>query len=199
MLQYVVCRGLQERLPDTPHYKLQAIENGYVNNVILAQIADRLGMASVVRTMGGEPVEGRGKGKVLASALEATIGAVFKERGIEAAKSFIESHILSLSVNEVRQTLRRMPVQGLTMRLRENNLPYPRFRLKEDPGQQTHNSEFTMEVLCHNVVIGTATATSKKQATSLAAADAIESGRWKSLRGSAAAALAAHNVGTKSI
>lgn len=199
VLQYVVCSALLQRLPGTPHYKLQAIENGYVNNATLARVAEELGMTPVIQTAGGEPVEVRGKDKVLASALEALIGAVFKERGIEAATDFIESHILSLSSDDVRQTLKRTPVQGLTLMLRESNLPYPRFRVKTESGKQTHNTRFTMEALCHNTVIGSGTAASKRQATAKAAADAIESGQWKALRGAGGAAQAAYDVGPKGI
>jgi ribonuclease III len=200
VLQHVVCRTLLQRNPDTPHYKLQADESAYVNNATLAQVAEELGMNQVVVTARGEAVEERGKAKVLASALEATIGALFKERGVEAAAEFVQEHILSRSRTAVRSTLKRTPVQGLTHKLRESNLPYPKFLLQDGKEPElTHNTTFIVDALCHNTVIGTGSGTSKRKATSDAASDALANGRWKALRGSPTATRRAYEVGAKGI
>ena len=160
-----------------------------------------MGLGDVVITEPGEAAQVRGRPKVLASALEALIGAVFKEQGIAGATSFIEKHILSRSKTSLREKLKRTPVQRLTYKLRENNLPYPKFREKDNDQRPllSHSTEYIMEALCGHTVIGIGVGPSKRKATSLAAEDAIEKGSWRQLRGQQEIAAKAFEVGEKAI
>ena len=62
----------------------------------------------------------------------------------------------------------------------------------------SHDQTYTMEVLCHKVIVGQGTAKSKRKAISAAAENALETGDWKSLA-DAGAVAGAYDVGAKGI
>jgi len=184
VLLCVVCSELMIRHPELPHYKLQTYESSYVNNRTLAAVAEELRLAEVLIWERGEAVRERGRQKVLAGSLEALIGAVYKDQGMEAAAAFIRQHILSVHKSNARDSLNRTAVKVLTSILRKSHLPYPSFRLvgNEQSVVHTHEDEYTIEVVCADTVLGTGTASSKRKATRAAAENALQNQvAWQNL------------------
>ncbi|MFA5852454.1 MAG: ribonuclease III domain-containing protein, partial [Spirochaetales bacterium] len=70
--------------------ELARIKSIVVSEHSLAPIAARIGIAEALRLGKGEELSGgRAKKALLADALEALIGAIFLDRGYEAARSFV--------------------------------------------------------------------------------------------------------------
>lgn len=81
---------LYARLGGRPEGELARIKSMVVSEQSLAPIAARIGIAEALRLGKGEELSGgRAKKALLADALEALIGAIFLDRGYDAAQSFV--------------------------------------------------------------------------------------------------------------
>jgi len=74
---------------------VQAV-TGYVNGAALAAIARRMGLGAYLHLGGSMSQEGRDKDSILEDALEALIGAVYLDRGMDAARGFVYTHIMGV-------------------------------------------------------------------------------------------------------
>jgi ribonuclease-3 len=102
VLGVVVTDYLYREFPDLPEGQLAKMRSAIVNAHSLAQVAKGLDLGShVLLGRGEESTGGREKVSILADALEAVIGAVYLEFGVEGARSFILSTFDSL-INTVR-------------------------------------------------------------------------------------------------
>ncbi len=76
--------------PDLPEGQLAKLRAAVVNSRALADIARELDLGAVIRLgRGEESTGGRDKSSILADTMEAVIGAVFTEHGIDAARGFV--------------------------------------------------------------------------------------------------------------
>ena len=90
MLGLVVTEHLFARLSGASEGQLAKLRAAVVNSRALADVARDLGLGALVRLgRGEETTGGRDKSSILADTMEAVIGAVFIEHGIEAARVFV--------------------------------------------------------------------------------------------------------------
>jgi ribonuclease-3 len=112
---------------------------------------------------------GRGKRALLADAVEALIAALYLDGGIEAARGFVERHILaglpSLDVESAEITDHKSALQEMARSLK---LPQPRYSILEERGPE-HAKTFTIEVRLGQDWFGRAEGCSKKSASQEAA------------------------------
>jgi ribonuclease-3 len=81
---------LYERLRSSPEGELSRLKSLLVSEASLAEIAARIGISEVLTLGRGEELSGgRKKKAIMADALEALIGAVFIDRGMDAVESLI--------------------------------------------------------------------------------------------------------------
>jgi len=90
VLGLVVTEHLFTSFPDLSEGQLAKLRAAVVNSRALADVARGLDLGAVVRLgRGEESTGGRDKSSILADTMEAVIGAVFTEHGIEAARVFV--------------------------------------------------------------------------------------------------------------
>jgi ribonuclease-3 len=90
VLGLVVTEALYRRHPDLPEGQLAKLRAAVVNSKALADVARRLDVGRFLRLGRGEEISGgRDKSSILADALEALIGAVYVDRGIEEAAALV--------------------------------------------------------------------------------------------------------------
>jgi len=90
VLGLVVAEYGYRRFPDLPEGKLAKIRAAVVNARVLAEVAQSLGIGSVLLLGRGEEVSGgRAKASILADALEAVIGAVYLDADRAAAEDLV--------------------------------------------------------------------------------------------------------------
>jgi ribonuclease-3 len=90
VLGLVVTEHLFLSYPDLSEGQLAKLRAAVVNSRALADVARGLGLGGIVRLgRGEEATGGRDKSSILADTMEAVIGAVFTEHGIEAGRTFV--------------------------------------------------------------------------------------------------------------
>ncbi len=90
VLGLVVTEALFRRHPDLPEGQLAKLRAAVVNSKALADVARRLDVGRFLLLGRGEELSGgRDKSSILADALEALIGAVYVDRGIEEAAGLV--------------------------------------------------------------------------------------------------------------
>jgi ribonuclease-3 len=90
VLGLVVTEHLFTSFPDLSEGQLAKLRAAVVNSRALADVARSLGLGSLIRLgRGEETTGGRDKSSILADTMEAVIGAVFTEHGIDAARVFV--------------------------------------------------------------------------------------------------------------
>jgi ribonuclease-3 len=139
----------------------------------LARIAEKLGLGRfILLGKGEEQSRGRERQSILADVLEAIIGAIYIDGGIENASSFINRYILSdaedLNVNMSGDF--KTELQELVQRNRSNTLSY---RLVEERGPD-HRKSFKVQALINDEPVGDGWGRSKKEAEQEAAGNALK-------------------------
>jgi ribonuclease-3 len=90
VLGLIVTEELFRRHPDLPEGQLAKLRAAVVNSRALAEVARALGVGRYLRLGRGEEVSGgRDKSSILADAVEALIGAVYLDRGMEPTRSLV--------------------------------------------------------------------------------------------------------------
>lgn len=93
VLGLVVCQTLYERLPEAMEGELTKIKSAVVSRKTCARVADRMQLTRFLRLGQGMEPGGHLPKSLGAAALEAVIAAVYLDGGLEAARSFIMTHI----------------------------------------------------------------------------------------------------------
>jgi ribonuclease III len=174
VLALAVADLLMRAFPDAREGDLSKLRASLVNAEALAGRARALDLGRWLRLGRGEERSGgRDKEKILASAYEALLGAVYLDGGYEAARRVVETHFaaeLPLATAEVpggRDYKTRL--QELTQRrFREA----PVYALVEERGPD-HAKEFVVELSLGGQVHGRGVGRSKKLAEQAAAMEAL--------------------------
>ena len=145
---------------------------GLVQQKALVKVARGLDLAHHLKLSPGE-VKSGGKEKetILADALEALIGAIYRDGGFAAARSFIEKFWSAM----LRQ--QASPPEDAKSRLQEwaqaKSLPLPEYTLLDKSGTD-HAPQFEIEVFVEGIGRITAVAASKRAAEKSAALKMLE-------------------------
>ena len=100
----VITEELYKRFPEMDESGLSPLRSGVVSTRALSQVARLLGIGREVRIGRGEEVTGgREKNSILADSLEALIGAIYLEHGLEKA----EHAIITLMQEAIEEAISR--------------------------------------------------------------------------------------------
>jgi ribonuclease-3 len=106
VLGMVVADGLFRRFPKSREGELTRLRASIVSREHLGKVADQIGLGSHLRFGRGEEQSGgRKKRALLANALEALIAALYLDGGLEAARTFIDRHILEPALPDLHRAL----------------------------------------------------------------------------------------------
>jgi ribonuclease-3 len=90
VLGLVVTDALYRRFPDEPEGQLAKLRASVVNMKALADVGRALGLGAYVRLgRGEEATGGRDKSSILADTLEAVIGAVYLDSGVDVTRALL--------------------------------------------------------------------------------------------------------------
>ena len=170
VLGLIAADWLYRSRPQAPEGELTLAKSQVVNDEALARRARELGLGSALRLGRGEERSGgRDKRSLLACALEAVIGAVFVDGGVEAARNVVEPWVES----EAAEALDPLDAKSdLQERLQARGLPPPVYRHVGREGPD-HAPVFHVECRIEDRVAAEASGRSKKAAESRAAARAL--------------------------
>lgn len=173
VLGLIVTEALYERFPDLDESRLSPLRSGVVNMRALATIARDLGLGSALKIGKGEEVTGgRDKNSILADALEALVGAIYLDKGIEVSRKVI----LKLMASAIDEAVARgAGLDGKTA-LQEivaaASWPPPEYRTSESGPD--HDKDFTAVAIVNGVIYPEGRGKSKREAEQVAARLAYE-------------------------
>ncbi|GAA4074818.1 ribonuclease-3 [Nonomuraea soli] len=168
VLGLVVTDTLYRNHPDLPEGQLAKLRAAVVNMRALADVARNLGLGKYLRLgRGEEGTGGRDKSSILADTLEALIGAVYVDKGLDEAFRVVHQLFDPLIIRSASLGAGldwKTSLQELTA---SEALGVPEYHVEESGPD--HAKSFTAEVRVSGQAYGTGNGRSKKEAEQQAA------------------------------
>lgn len=170
VIALVVSEELMRRFPEAREGELSQLRAHVVSTEPLASFARSLDLGRRLKVGRGASIaKERDRDAVLADALEALVGAVYLEHGLEATRPAVRA-ILEAGLASPRSV--RDAKSQFQERVQAAGRPTPTYRLVSTTGPD-HARAFEVEVLVGEEIRGRGTGASKKAAEQQAAADAL--------------------------
>lgn len=176
ILGFVVSECLVRRYASYPEGRLSKLKAHLVSAARLYEVAQALGLGEYLFLGRGEEMSGgREKKALLSDAVEAVIAAIYLDAGLDAARQFIETHIVGAfqadedgadaAVTDYKSALQEMAQAW--------KLPPPRYVIIAEDGPE-HSKTFTVEVRLGREWMSQAQGLSKKSAGQKAAQQILQ-------------------------
>ena len=174
LLGFVVGEALYRSFPEKNEGDLTRLRAKLVSTQALALYARRLDLgAHLLMSDNAAKDQGRDNPNLLADAFEALLGAVYLDRGHDAAERFIHDHALDpFDPQEVAAQQKNHKTQ-LQETLQADGRPQPTYHVFRETGA-SHDKTFTVEARVEGDSYGTGTAGNKQQAEQQAAREALD-------------------------
>ncbi len=175
VLELLVTEFLFRRFADKGEGELTQMKSQLVSRTVLAQQAKLLGVGTfVLLSVDERGANGGQRPSILCDTLEALIGAIYLDGGLEAARAFVQRAVLA--------DFRQIVQQDATFNFKSKLLEYsqsmgngpPRYLVHDEEGPD-HDKLFIVEVCITGRRLGWGRGRSKKEAQQRAAKDALES------------------------
>jgi len=172
ILEFVITESLYQTFHHEQEGYLTALRSNLVNTQNLASLANKLDVGSLIYlSKGEEEGKGRENPSLLADTVEALIGALYLDQGIDVVKEFIKENLITEIPEKVSK-----PLKDAKSRLQEfvqsKGLPAPKYKVLEETGPD-HNKNFLIDVIVENQSWGKGSGKNKSQAEQNAAQTAI--------------------------
>lgn len=173
VLALVVAEALYAAKPDWREGELTRALHAIVEGGSLAALAESLGVGAVMRLGRTEESSGgASKPKVLEDAMEALIGAMYLDGGLDPVRRFVGARFAE-AVAADAVPVERDPKTELQERLMREVGEFPSYRLTGDTGIEGDDLRFSVEVLSKGEVLGRGTDRTKRRAEKAAAREAL--------------------------
>ena len=172
ILGMVTAEYLYRNFPDRPEGDLTRMRADMVCERSLAQVAERIDLGKHLLLGNGEETGGgRKRDSILADAVESVIAACFLDGGMEPARAFINTFVLTnVPVKKLQNVDYKTALQELVQQKKNQVLSYA---LVGESGPD-HDKHFEVQVSLNGTVVGSGEGKSKKRAEQDAARAAIE-------------------------
>lgn len=152
--------------------KLTNIRSRFVNKEILLNVANKIGMSKLlfINENAASAIESGAK-SILADSVEALIGTIYLDLGIEASRKFVEKYIIKPNFKLIYVDDQNFKSQLLEY-CQAKKLNIPKYEIVEETGPQ-HAKQFTVQVSIGGKILGFGKGKTKKSAEQLAAKEAI--------------------------
>jgi len=173
VLDFLSGSWLYARYPLAAEGELTRLRSALVRTETLADFARTLELGLYLRLGRGEEESGgRSRPLLLCGAFEALTGALYLDRGEEAARRFAEPMFESLFATLNREEIAADAKSRLQEWSQAHLAQTPHYRTVSESGPQ-HSREFTVEVLIGGLLHGSGSGRSKNTAAQEAAAAAL--------------------------
>ena len=170
VLELVSSEFLFRENPQMPEGQLTKLRASMVCEPALAYCAKDIDLGSyILLGRGEEYTGGRYRSSITSDVMEAIIGAIFLDGGIENAKKHIYRFILSDLENKILFIDSKTILQEEIQKKKDAQLHY---ELIGESGPD-HNKQFTVDAYLNDVLIGSGTGRTKKAAEQQAAYEAL--------------------------
>ena len=175
VLGLVIAQYLYDHHPNWDQGMLSKAKSSVVQEAPLAQVALKLGLDRHIELGSSEEASGgRVRPSILADVLEAVIGAVYLESGLEVSRWFVlevlHEYLMRVSGGDVNPDDYKSKLQEAAQSLWRTT---PQYRVAKESGV-AHERRFHVQVILVDEVIGEGIGRSKKEAEQSAAQDALD-------------------------
>jgi len=177
VLGLVVNEHLYRSNPDENEGNLTKTKSLVVSRQILSQKAEENGLGRYLLLSSSESESGgRLRTSIIADALEAVIGAVYLDQGLEAARGLIERLMLD-QMHEITTDRDNINYKSLLQeKVQSERKVHPVYKIRRERGPD-HEKVFHVDVAVGGRVIGHGEGRTKKEAEQAAARAALERDR----------------------
>ncbi|HBB36927.1 MAG: RNAse III, ribonuclease III [Candidatus Moranbacteria bacterium GW2011_GWC1_45_18] len=177
VLELVVTDYLYLNFPN-PEGELTNWRAALVNKDMLSKVSRELGVEGYLQMSRGEAKDtGRAREYLLANAFEAIIGAIYLDRGYDAAKKFISENILSRLEEVIKRKLYIDPKSNFQEESQARAGITPNYRVISESGPD-HDKKFIVGVYLEDEEVARGEGNSKQQAQREAARAGLEAKGW---------------------
>lgn len=176
ILNFLVCDHVSRQYPNLPAGALIDSTLVLCSNSHLFEIGKNLGIVDVVRYVPvPEDSEDRGFRGVTADAVEALVAAIYVDSGLEAARQFIERHIIppEYALDIIPFLRQKLPKKTLFDLLQRRGSGAPYYQILQEAGRRSHRSTFLVGVFSDGTLLAQGTGTAISLAEANAAQEAI--------------------------
>lgn len=179
VLEIVVTEFLYINFQETPEGDLTNWRASLVNAKMLYEVAVELGIEDYLYLSKGEARDKNKKSRqfILADAVEAIIGALYLDQGIEAAKEFILKNVVSKLDNILKNQAYLDPKSHFQEKAQEERGVTPHYDILDETGPD-HAKIFTVGLYLGEELIATGQGSSKQEAQVEAAASGLKKMNW---------------------
>jgi ribonuclease-3 len=151
VLGLVVAEALFEAHPEWREGELTRVRAQLVSRKHMAEVATAIGLGSHLRLSRGEDRGGlRNKATVLSNTMEAVMGALFLDGGLETVREFVRRHVMGQAAEQLAEELRSGDALGnyksaLQEHTQSERVGTPVYKVKSESGPD-HRKRFLVEV-----------------------------------------------------
>ncbi len=174
VLSLIVAEYLFDAFPEKDEGFLTKVRAKIVNRLALAEAAEKINLVDFIlvsKNISSTFVNG--SKTILADALEALIGAIYLDSGLDAAKTFIQRILIQPNLKEGLYLIDENYKSQLLELAQANKMESPTYMVTKEEGPQ-HNRIFTVKVLIGDKEYGYGKGKNKKSAEQKAAQAALE-------------------------
>ncbi|MDP3993366.1 MAG: ribonuclease III [bacterium] len=158
---------------ENPEGELTNLRSALVNYRLLSEIAREIGLDDFILLSRGEAKDtGRARQVILANAIEALIGAIYLDQGLEAAKDFIDAFVLTKLPAILKEQAYLDAKSSLQEIVQEKMSITPNYKVISESGPD-HAKTFVVGVYIDDRLVGQGSGPSKQDAEVDAAKNAL--------------------------
>ncbi len=174
VLELIVTEELFQKFPKQPEGQLTVLRAALVNYQILAKVAEKIKLQDYIMMSRGERKDtGRAREVILANAIEAVIGAMYLDQGLEKTRTFVKKFVI-VNLDEVLKTKSYKDAKSeLQEIVQEKFRVTPTYRVLGETGP-AHKRVFTMGAYFAEKLIAEGEGQSKQDAEIEAAKNALK-------------------------
>jgi ribonuclease-3 len=175
VLGLIVAEYLYEHHPDWDQGHMSKARSSVVQEITLSEVAYNLGLHHTLEISPNEEASGgRERPAILCDILEAVIGAIYFESGLEKARWFVleqlHPYLLRVGTGDINPHDYKSKLQEKAQSIWRLS---PTYRVAREEGA-AHERRFTVQVLFDNEIMGEGVGRNKKEAEQAAAKEAME-------------------------
>ncbi|NCS97690.1 MAG: ribonuclease III [Candidatus Pacebacteria bacterium] len=174
VLELITTKFLFEKFTTKPEGILTAYRSALVKTTTLAHTATKLGLGQALfMSKGEEATGGRTNEGLLADTMEAVIGALFLDQGIEVVTEFLMKELFTEIDDILENKLYKDPKSHLQEVVQALGFETPDYQVTTEKGPD-HDKEFTVQVFVNGKSVAIGTGSSKQRAQQDAAQKALK-------------------------
>lgn len=178
VLELITTYHLFRLFPDKAEGELTAYRSALVNAIIIASVAEEIGMNEYLLLSKGESKDtGKARTYILANTYEAYLGAVYIDQGYDVAKKFVTDTLLPKLDVIIKEKLWRDAKSLIQEKAQEHHSVTPSYTVMSESGPD-HDKAFVVGVFFGKELVGTGKGKSKQEAEQAAARAAITEKGW---------------------